>query len=119
MSTMQLLAHLQDGTVYADPLKPSASCRFKTTSAGKTVDGIRLQNYVTEVIFTDQNAVTSGGLTANDAVSVRIRVSGSLESHSRIKQILNSLATQVDEWGNENVFIGFEPSTKPFNPGTP
>lgn len=116
MSNMQLLQHLNDGAIYADPLKPTATCRFKTTSGAKTIDGIRLQNVVTEIIFNDVNPVTSGAKTANDALSVRIRVSGSVESHSRLKALLVSLASQVDEWGTENVLLGFEPTTKPINP---
>lgn len=113
---MQLLQHLNDGSIWADALKPTATCRFKTTSGAKTVDGIRLQNNVTEIIFTDVNPVTSGEKTANDALSVRIRVSGAVESHARLKAILNSLASQCDEWSTENVLLGFEPTTAPINP---
>lgn len=116
MSNMQLLQHLNDGSIWADPLKPTASCRFKTTPSAKTIDGIRAQNVVTEIIFNDTNPVTAGAKTANDPLSVRIRVSGAVESHSRLKAILNSLASQVDEWGTENVLMGFEPKTAPINP---
>lgn len=113
---MKLQAHLQDGSLFADPLKPSATCRFKTTQSPKTIDGIRLSNYVTEIIFNDTSPVTSGEKTANDLLSIRIRVSGALESSARIKTILLSLASQCDEWANEDVLIGFEPSTAPINP---
>lgn len=116
MSNMQLLQHLNDGAIYADPLKPTATCRFKTTSGAKTIDGVRLQNVVTEIIFNDVNPVTAGAKTANDALSVRIRISGSVDSHPRLKALLNSLASQVDEWGTENVLLGFEPTTRPINP---
>lgn len=116
MSNMKLQAHLKDGSIFADPLKPSATCRFKTTQSPKVIDGIRLANYVTEIIFNDVNSVTAGEKTANDLLSVRIRVSGALESTARIKTILLSLASQCDEWVTEDVLIGFEPTTAPINP---
>ena len=118
MSKMQLLAHLPDGSTWADPAKPSASCRFKTTKSAKTVDGVRLENYVTEIIYTDQNAVKPGELAANDSISVRFRVSGSLESMARIQAVLASVASQIPAWNKENVLTGFEPITAPVNPGT-
>lgn len=115
-NNMKLQAHLQDGSLFADPLKPSATCRFKTTQSPKTIDGIRLNNYVTEIIFNDTSPVTAGEKTANDLLSVRVRVSGALESQARIKSILQSLAAQCDLWVVEDVLIGFEPTTAPINP---
>lgn len=116
MSNMQLQQHLQDGSIWSDPVKPTATCRFKTSRSPKSIDGVRVDNYVTEIIFNDTNAVTVGERPANDAVSIRIRVSGSVDSHTRVKAILLSLATQVDEWATENVLLGFEPKTAPINP---
>jgi hypothetical protein len=57
--------------------------------------------------------VTVAGVAANDAVSVRLRVSATKESAARVKNILLSMAAQVDAWADEGVFIGFPPTTTP------
>lgn len=116
MPAMKLLQHLTDGQVYADPLHPAATCRFKTTSAPKVMDGVRLINYVTEIILNDINPVTIGDKSANDAISIRLRVSGSAASQTRIRALMNSISDQYPVWGTENVFLGFEPATPPVNP---
>lgn len=112
----QLLAQLPDGPVYADPLKPNYQVRFKTTSAQKSLDGVRVTNYVTEIIISDVNPIVVGALNPNDTLSVRLRVSGSSESMTRLKAIINNLGTQVATWGTENAFLGFDPLTVPTNP---
>lgn len=112
----QLLAQLPDGPVYADPLKPDYNVRFKTTSSPKSLDGVRVNNYVTEIIISDVHPIVVGSVNTNDTLSVRLRVSGSSESMTRLKAVINNLGTQVSSWGTENVFLGFDPTTVPSNP---
>lgn len=101
------------GVTYADPAKPDTTVRFRFSSVNKTLNGIPTPNLATEIIVNDNNAVTIGGVAATDALSVRIRVSGTLASKARLADLLNSAAAQVGAWGTENVFQGFRPTTAP------
>lgn len=104
------------GTIYADPAEPDFSVRFKTSNSTKNLNGLKVDNYITEIIINDNEEITVGNVTANDAIAVRLRVSGSSKSQTRLKAILASLASQIPTWGSENVLLGFEPVTVPLNP---
>lgn len=110
---LKLYSQQTNGTVWADNLDPSYTVRFKTTSNPKILDGQRTNNYVSEIIVNDLNDVTVGAKVVPDAVSVRLRASGSSESVPQISQILRDLASQLDTWTNEDVLLGFQPSTAP------
>lgn len=111
----QLLRQLPDGSIFADPVQPSFNVRFKTTTSRKSLNGVQTNNLITEIIITDDNQVTIGGINAVDALSVRLRVSGAVESLDRLKEILSGACAQVNSWTNENVLTGFTPSTVPLN----
>lgn len=105
------------GVTYSDPLSVTGfSVRFKTASARKTIDGLLLQNSATEIIIQDTNPVTVGDKTVNDPLSIRIRVSGAINSATRVKAILLAAAGQLPTWATEDVFLGYEPTTVPVNP---
>jgi hypothetical protein len=104
---------LSDGSVYADPNEPDYSVRFKTTSAPKSLNGLKTTNYITEIIVNDLNDVTISGQGAVDPVSIRIRVSGAVESHARMGAILQNVAGSCATWVGENVLLGFDPVTAP------
>jgi len=112
---LQRLSQDAYGVTYADPLDPDFTIRFKNTRAGKNLDGVNTTNYVTEVIINDLESVTVGGNDANDALSIRVRISGSFESTTRKIQMVKSVATQLSAWVDENVLVGFEPTTTPYN----
>lgn len=116
MSNTQLLSHDASGVTFADPMKPSFTVRFKTTRNAKSLNGVSTDNYLHEIIINDTNQVSIGAQSANDALSVRIRISGSIESKARLMAIVNSTAAQLPAWSGENVFVGFEPTTLPINP---
>lgn len=101
------------GVVYADPSDPGLSIRFKQSEQGKTLSGVTVANHVTEIIVNDDNAITVSGVAAVDAVSLRLRVSGSTYSKARIKALLVALASDLDNWSDEDVFGGFRPTTIP------
>lgn len=113
---MQLLQHRPDGVLYSDPNKASASCRFKTTSSSKTIDGIKVDNFVHEIIYLDQNVIDVGKESATDSLSVRVKISGSQLSRTRTHAIIAQLALQLPVWMAENTDLGFEPTTPPKNP---
>jgi len=115
MATINLAVKSQDstGVTYADPSKPDMTIRFKYTSSQKVLNGVSTPNYVTEIIANDNNSITVGGVAALDALSVKIRVSGSLPSKGRLRDILTSLAAQQATWETENVMQGFRPTTVP------
>jgi hypothetical protein len=102
-----------NGVIYADPSNPNMTVRFKSNVTQKTLGGTNVPNYSEEIIANDQNAVTIGSATVYDALSVKIRVSGSLLSKTRLANILNSMAAQCATWNNENVMQGFRPTTAP------
>lgn len=101
-----------NGVVYADPADPGLSIRFKQTSQGKSLNGVPVENHVTEIIINDDNQVTVAGSNAIDAISVRLRVSGSAQSKARVKALLGVLAS-TNAWADEDVFSGFRPVTSP------
>lgn len=114
--TLKIQKIEQTGVVYADPADPGLTVRFKQTQQSKSLNGLSVANHVTEIIVNDDNAIAVGGVNAMDAISVRLRVSGSNHSKSRIKALLVALATDVDNWSDEDVFGGFRPVTVPTNP---
>lgn len=109
----QILTRDAYGVTYANPTDPDYRVRFKTTSSQKSLNGVSVMNFVTEIIVNDNVEVALGKTSANDPVAVRIRVSGSLASAARRDAILKSIASQLGTWANENVFAGFEPATAP------
>lgn len=115
MATVTLSVKSQDssGITYADPAKPDATVRFRFSTVTKSLNGVQVPNYATEIIANDNNAITVGGVSAVDALSVRIRVSGSLESKGRLRDLLTSIAAKMATWETENVMQGFRPTTAP------
>jgi len=115
MSNVTLSVKTQDsaGITYGDPAKPDTTVRFRSTSAVKNLNGVNATNYLTEIIANDNNSVEIGGVPAQDALSVRIRISGTLESKARLRVLLTSLAAQCGQWETENVMQGFRPATAP------
>lgn len=101
------------GTVYADSSKPDLTVRFKGSKNPKSVSGVGTTNYIQEIIYNDNNPVLIGGVTVKDPISLRIRTSGAIESKARIAVLLASAASQLDDWSDEDVFVGFAPTTAP------
>jgi len=116
MATLQLLRQEPTGVVYADPAKPDMTVRFRNNTTPKTLNSVGTKNYLTEIIYNDGNNVTIGGIAAVDAISVRLRVSGTAESAARLAVILHSLAQQIDAWTTQKVFSGFPPTSAPVIP---
>lgn len=115
MSAVTLSVKSQDsaGVTYADPSKPDTTIRFRSTSAQKVLGGQNIANYATEIIVNDNNAITVGDASVVDALSIRVRVSGSLNSKTRLRNLLVSLAAQLGTWETESVMQGFRPTTAP------
>lgn len=112
-TTLSIKSQDSAGITYADPSNPALQLRFRFSSVNKTLNGVVTPNLATELIFTDNNSITVGGVSALDALSVRLRVSGSLASKGRLRDILTSMAAQVGTWETENVMQGFRPTTAP------
>lgn len=104
------------GIVYADPSDPDLTVRVKHTSSVKTLGQSQVQNQVTEVVVGDLHSITVGGNTSADALSIRLRVSGSTQSHARKKALLQALNETMDVWVTEDVLQGFNPTTVPVSP---
>jgi len=115
MAAVTLSVKTQDssGVTYADPASPASTCRFRFGTTSKVLNGISVANNASEIIINDNNAVTINGASALDALSIRIRVSGSQYSKTRLRNLLVSAAAQLAQWETENVFQGFRPTTAP------
>lgn len=115
MASVTLSVKSQDnsGITYADPAKPDTTVRFRFTNTVKQLNGVSVPNYATEIIANDNNSITVGGVSAQDALSVRVRVSGTLLSKARLRDILTSVAASMAQWETENVMQGFRPATAP------
>lgn len=113
MSKTQLYSRDANGVTFANPSDPDFTVRFKNTQSRKSLGGLTTQNYVEEIVFNDLNPITINGVSANDSVSVRLRISGSAESKARVTAILNSLAAQLPTWASNSVPLGFEPVEPP------
>lgn len=116
MSKTQLYSRDANGVTFANPTDPDYTVRFKNTQSRKTLNGVSVVNYVEEIVFNDLVPVTLGSNVGNDSVSVRVRISGSAQSHARVKQILKSLSSQLPAWADGNVALGFEPAVAPDTP---
>jgi len=117
MATLQVYRQEPTGIIYANPADPDLTVRFRNTSTNKTLNGVSVKNNLTEIIYNDDNLVeVATDVYANDAISVRLRVSGSPLSSSRIAEILLSLAAQIGTWNTQNVFAGFNPTSAPVIP---
>lgn len=115
-SVTQLLKCDQYGPIYADPADINFTTRFKASRSVKKVQGYALDNHTLEIIYNDGNNITIGSDTVLDALSVRLRLSGSDRSAARIRAIVAQMAAQIDDWLEENAFLGFAPTTLPINP---
>lgn len=104
------------GIVYADPADPGLTVRVKHSTQGKTLNGVQVANQVTEVIVNDDNNITVNGVAAVDAVSLRLRVSGGIQSTPRKKSLLAALRATLDAWEDEDVLSGFNPTSVPVAP---
>lgn len=115
MSTNTTSIYRRDanGITYSSPASPDFLVRLKTTKRPKVLDNLRTDNVATEIIISDKHLVSRDNSTADDLLSVRIRVSGSVLSHDRLKEILTGVAAQLPTWAAENVVLGFEPNTPP------
>lgn len=113
MTALKVQKTESTGVVYASAAKPTLTVRFRSDSAPKSINGVSARNYTTEIICNDENDVVVGGVNGKDALSVRIRTSGALESHARLKALLTALALQCSDWTNEDVLVGFRPVTAP------
>lgn len=111
--TLSVKSQDNTGVTYADPAKPDTMIRFRFSNSVKTLNGVTVPNYATEIIVNDNNPITIGSVSAQDALSLRIRVSGALESKARLRQLLVSLAAQLGTWETENAMQGFRPTTAP------
>lgn len=112
-TTLSVKSQDNAGITYANPAKPDTTIRFRFSGSTKALNGVTVPNYASEIIVNDNNEVTVGDVTAQDALSLRLRVSGSLGSKARLRQLLLSLVAQLGTWETENVMQGFRPTTAP------
>lgn len=101
------------GVIYADPADPDLQVRLKNTQTAKSLNGVSTTNQLTELIATDTYPVVIGGVNANDALSVRVRISGGITTVARKKAIIASVTATLTAWVDEDVLVGFNPTSVP------
>ena len=107
---LQVLTRDNNGVTFSDPAHPEYTFRTKTTKSKKNLNGNSVDNYVTEIIINDSSNVSVGGTVVPDAVSIRLRLSGSGYSEARVNKILENLASYVPSIVSGHTFLGFDPS---------
>lgn len=117
MSTLKFQKSENTGVIYAAPSDLGLSVRFKQTQQPKTLNKIPVENHVTEIIYNDDNSVTLGAIDAVDAISLRVRISGTAHSRERLAALADSLCADLPNWiRNEYVAGGYRPTTPPTTP---
>lgn len=113
-TTLKLYSQQPNGVTFSDPTDPDYTIRFKTNASPKIINGLRTTNYVHELIINEVAAVSGlGDGSSTEALSVRLRTSGSLESIPALKAMVSDLAAQLDQWLTEDILVGFPPATAP------
>jgi len=116
MTNMTLKQLESTGVLYADPAS-DLTVRFRNSQSQKTLNGVSTKNCICEIIANDNNEVEVVTDTmAKDAVSIRVRISGSPLSEARLTSIMTALAAKLPTWMAEHVSIGFNPTTLPTIP---
>jgi len=115
--SMKILTRDANGVTFADPVERDLTVRIKNTDSKKSLNGVSVDNFLTEIIINDTNQINVGNTSANDQLSVRIRVSGSLMSQDRLSALIKETVLPIlPAWVDENVLVGFEPTTVPVIP---
>lgn len=116
MAKSQIYSRGPKGIVYANPSDPDCQMRLHTETFRKSLNGVQVENKRTDLVYTDLNPVTLPGKNgdgANDALSVRVRISGSTLSDKRLKEMMRNVGNSLIAWAEQPVIMGFEPSESP------
>lgn len=113
MDNMKLLRRDANSFTFAAPSDPDQTVRFKTVQSMKNLNGVRVQNAATDIIFANMVPVEIRQVSATDTLSCRIRISGTTAANTSKSQLLKHAATQLLKWADEGVMDGFEPTTTP------
>lgn len=116
MSSTQFFKNTPKGIIFADPAKPDYRVRFDHSELTKKVGAGVTSTHITEIRINDSHDITVDGVAGADNIAISLRVSAAPESKARVKQILAELGLKAPVWSNENVFVGFQPTTLPVNP---
>jgi hypothetical protein len=115
MTDLQKLRSDASGITFAEPSDPDNTVRFKQTASLKSLNGHSVKNQQTEIIANDLADILVGTETVQEALSVRIKVSGSHFAKERKRTLLLAIASKLGQWETEGVFEGFEPQTPPID----
>lgn len=113
MSQLKIRKTENNGVVYSNPSDLGLTVRFKQNDQMKKLDNLPVANYLTEIIVNDDFQIPLAEKKVIDAISIRVRVSGTHQSKARIKELLKMLGTKFETWADEDVFSGFRPQTPP------
>ena len=108
---LQVLTRDSNGITFSDPDHPQYTFRTKTSKTKKSLNGQNVDNYVTEIIINDTSPIAlPGGTNVGDALSIRLRLSGSGYSEARVNSLLKNLAGYIPKFVTSHSFLGFEPA---------
>lgn len=116
MSSTQFFRNTPKGIIFADPAKSDYRVRFDHSELPKKVGTSNTLTHITEIRINDANDIIVDGVAGTDNIAISLRVSAAPESKARVKSILTQLGLQAPVWSDENVLVGFQPTTLPVNP---
>lgn len=112
MAALVLYRQKDDGAIYATP-ESNYHVKMRTSIGDKTLNGVRMKNFATELIFNYTANNKAGELDFSEPLSVRIRISGSQYAQAQLADIVDTISAQLPEWMKQNVAIGFAPTSLP------
>lgn len=107
-----------NSTLWGDPATPDVLVRLKQTQAPKSMTGgVDAINHRTEFVLNDRHGVMIDGIDTHDKLSVRLSVSGTAESESRLVELVDMLTNTVSVvWNGTHWTIGYTPFAPPAFP---
>lgn len=95
---------------YADPASLDHTLRVKLDVANKTVKGVTTLNNRVEFVEALTAAITEGDKTANEAISLRVTLSGSVANSAVIAAAWPVLKANIDAAIADGALNGFLPT---------
>lgn len=101
----------QPGSVtWADTSDITHTLRARVELAPKKTSGITTTNNRSEVIHARRGVITDGVLTAKEAQSIRLVISGSIEGKNQIKADLAAVFASANAMVDAGLLDGFVPT---------
>lgn len=99
-----------NSVTFADPTDISHTLRVKNNRTPKTLYGVQLTNNRIEFIENDTALRSNGDKQVKEPLSVRVVISGSIESEDELTQMWANSKVNVDSAIADGALKGFKPT---------